>query len=73
MITSKFQEIRHLYNIRYDKIKYRIIQFCILQVHLQIKLDILIKTKLNFYFFYFFFSKTVSAVVAHDVTHIINL
>lgn len=45
MNTSKFQEIRHLYNIRYDKIKYRIIQFCILQVHLQIKLDILIKKK----------------------------
>lgn len=43
MITTKFKEIRLLYNICYGKIKYCIIQFCILQLHLQIKLDILIK------------------------------
>lgn len=43
MITTKFKEIRLLYTICYGKIKYCIIQFCILQLHLQIKLDILIK------------------------------
>lgn len=43
VITTKFKEIRLLYNICHGKIKYFIIQFCILQLHLQIKLDILIK------------------------------
>lgn len=43
MITTKFKEIQLLYNICYGKIKHCIIQFCILQLHLQIKLDILIK------------------------------
>lgn len=43
MITTKFKEIRLFYNICYGKIKYCIIQFFILQLHLQIKLDILIK------------------------------
>lgn len=45
VITTKFKEIRLLYNICHGKIKYFIIQFCILQLHLQIKLDILIKKK----------------------------
>lgn len=38
VITTKFKEIRLLYNICHGKIKYFIIQFCILQLHLQIKL-----------------------------------
>lgn len=45
MITTKFKEIRHLYNIWYDKIKYRIIQLWILELHLHIKFDILINKK----------------------------
>lgn len=40
VITTKFKEIRLFYNICHGKIKYFIIQFCILQLHLQIKLDI---------------------------------
>lgn len=48
MITTKFKEIRLLYNICYGKIRYCIIQFCILQLHLHIKLDILIKKKTTY-------------------------
>lgn len=43
VITTKFKEIRLLFNICHGKIKYFITQFCILQLHLQIKLDISIK------------------------------